>query len=175
MRKPFSIKWIYLIEKCSFDQKYKFSNKNDMVCAWRNFKNIFPRPLFTIIFRPKILFFVTYSILTGQTSTRADQSWVCHILGVNGPGHLLGRHSKNSWAEESKTTPFWSKFLWRKYSKDTFSACRLPSSFPAPLHTIRIRKHAWDLAENVIKIKFIYSEKVTKIWQNLQTCFDASK
>ena len=26
----------------SFDQKYKFSNKNDMVSAWRNFKNIFP-------------------------------------------------------------------------------------------------------------------------------------
>ena len=98
---------------------------------------------------------------------REDQSWVCLILVVNGTGHLLGRHSKNSWAEESKTTPFWSEFLWRKYSKDTFSACRLPSSFPAPLHTIRIRKHAWDLAENVIKIKFIYSEKVTKIRRNL--------
>ena len=35
---PFSIKWIYLIER-SLDQKYKFSNKNDMVCcAWRNFQ-----------------------------------------------------------------------------------------------------------------------------------------
>ena len=51
----------------NFDQKYKLSNKNDMVCAWRNFKYTFPRPLFTIIFRPKILFFITYSILTGQT------------------------------------------------------------------------------------------------------------
>ena len=35
--------------------------------AWRNFKIIFSRPLFIIIFRPKILFFVTYSILTGDT------------------------------------------------------------------------------------------------------------
>ena len=67
MRKPFSIKWIYLMEKRSFDQKYKFSNKNDMVCAWRNFKNIFPRPLFTIIFRPKSVFLDTDSILRVKT------------------------------------------------------------------------------------------------------------
>ena len=33
MCKPFSIKWIYLIERRSFDQNYKFSNKNDMVCT----------------------------------------------------------------------------------------------------------------------------------------------
>ena len=32
--------------------------------AWRNFKNIFSRPLFTIIFRPKILILDTYSILS---------------------------------------------------------------------------------------------------------------
>ena len=76
MLKPFSIKWIYLIEKRSFYQKYKFSNKNDMVCTWRNFKNIFSRPLFTIIFRPKIFFFVTYSILTGQTKVEFVIYWV---------------------------------------------------------------------------------------------------
>ena len=29
---------IYLIDRRSFGQKYKFSNKNDMVRAWRNFK-----------------------------------------------------------------------------------------------------------------------------------------
>ena len=34
----FSIKWIYLIESRNFDQKYKFSNRNDMVSAWRNFQ-----------------------------------------------------------------------------------------------------------------------------------------
>ena len=33
MHSPFSIKWIYLIESRIFDQKYKFSNKNDMVSA----------------------------------------------------------------------------------------------------------------------------------------------
>ena len=51
----------------NFDQKYKFSNKNNMVSAWRNFKNIFPRPLFIIIFRPEVLKFHPYSILTGDT------------------------------------------------------------------------------------------------------------
>ena len=38
-----------------------------MVSAWRNFKNIFSRPLFTIIFRPEMLKFHPYSILTGDT------------------------------------------------------------------------------------------------------------
>jgi hypothetical protein len=51
----------------NFDQKYKFSNKNNMVSAWRNFKNIFPRLLFIIIFRPEMLKFHPYSILTGDT------------------------------------------------------------------------------------------------------------
>ena len=54
----------------NFDQKYKISNKNDMVSAWRNFKNIFSRPLFTIISRPEILKFHPYSILTGETMVR---------------------------------------------------------------------------------------------------------
>ena len=67
MRSPFSIKWIYLIERRSFGQKYKFSNKNDMVSTWRNFKNIFSRPLFTITFRPEMLKFHPYSILTGDS------------------------------------------------------------------------------------------------------------
>ena len=38
-----------------------------MVSAWRKFKNIFSRPLFTIIFRPEMLKFHPYSILTGDT------------------------------------------------------------------------------------------------------------
>ena len=67
MFRPFSIKLIYLIERRSFDQKYKFSNKNDRVSAWRNFKNTLSRPLFTIIFRPEMLKFHTYSIMTGET------------------------------------------------------------------------------------------------------------
>ena len=51
----------------SFGQKYIFSNKNDMVSAWKNFKNILPRPLFIIIFRPEMLKFHPYSILSGDT------------------------------------------------------------------------------------------------------------
>ena len=55
------------IEGRNFDQKYKFGNKNDLVSAWRNFKNIFSRPLFTVIFWPEILKFHPYSILTWET------------------------------------------------------------------------------------------------------------
>ena len=67
MCKPFSIKLIYLIERRSFDQMYKFSNKNDMVCEWRNFQNNLVAYLHMIIetlshkFHP-------YSILTGQVT-----------------------------------------------------------------------------------------------------------
>ena len=51
----------------NFDQKYKFSSKNNTVSAWRNFKTIFHRPLFIIIFRPEMLKFPPYSILTRDT------------------------------------------------------------------------------------------------------------
>ena len=37
-----------------------------MANAWRNFKNIFSRPLFTIIVRPDMLKFHPYSILTRE-------------------------------------------------------------------------------------------------------------
>ena len=37
-------------------QNHKFSNKNNYLPAWRDFKINFSRPLFTIIFRPKIVF-----------------------------------------------------------------------------------------------------------------------
>ena len=50
----------------NLDQKYTFSNKNNKASAWKNFKNIFPRPLFIIIFRPEMLKFHPYSILTGD-------------------------------------------------------------------------------------------------------------
>ena len=41
------------------------------LCAWRNFKNIFSRPLFTIIFSPKIFHF-----------EYVNQVWISCILGV---------------------------------------------------------------------------------------------
>ena len=44
-------------------QNHKFSNKNNYLPAWRDFKINFSRPLFTIIFRPKMVFLYTDSIL----------------------------------------------------------------------------------------------------------------
>ena len=43
-------------------QNHKFSNKNNYLLAWRDFKIIFSRPLFTIFFMPKMVFFETDSI-----------------------------------------------------------------------------------------------------------------
>ena len=57
----------------------KFSNKNDMVSAWRNFKNIFPKPHFIIIFRPEMLNFHPYSILTGDTRV---EFVIYHVLSM---------------------------------------------------------------------------------------------
>ena len=39
-----------------------------MACAWKNFKIIFSRPLFIIIFRPKIVFLDKDSILRVKTT-----------------------------------------------------------------------------------------------------------
>ena len=44
-------------------QNHQFSSKNNYLPTWRDFKIIFSRPLFTIIFRPKMVFLVTDSIL----------------------------------------------------------------------------------------------------------------
>ena len=44
-------------------QHHKFSNENNYLPAWRDLKKKFSRPLFTIIFRPKIVFLDTDSIL----------------------------------------------------------------------------------------------------------------
>ena len=60
--------------------------------AWRNFKNIFSRPLFIIIFRPEMLNFHTYSILTGDTRVEfviyrvlnMHQIFVSSILVISG-------------------------------------------------------------------------------------------
>ena len=43
-----------LLHKCT--QNHKFSNKNNYLPPWRDFKIIFSRQLFTIIFRPKMYF-----------------------------------------------------------------------------------------------------------------------
>ena len=53
----------YFIKAKIFFQNHKFSNKNNYLPAWRDFKVNFSRPLFTIIFRPKMVFLDTDSIL----------------------------------------------------------------------------------------------------------------
>ena len=51
----------------NFEENHKFSNKNSHLPAWRDFKINFSRPLFTIIFRPKIVFLDIDSILRVKT------------------------------------------------------------------------------------------------------------
>ena len=53
------------------------------------FQKYFSRPLFTIIFRPKILFFVTYSILTGQTKVEFVIYWVLRTKTLTKGWHLI--------------------------------------------------------------------------------------
>ena len=48
-------------------QKFGFKNGSKNGFLHADFKNIFPRPLFTIIFRPKIVFLDTDSILRVKT------------------------------------------------------------------------------------------------------------
>ena len=63
MRKAFFRKYFYFIERRIFAPNDKFSNKNDHLPAWRDFKKIISRPLFTIIFKPKMVFSNIDSIL----------------------------------------------------------------------------------------------------------------
>ena len=53
--------YLLLLHKSA--QNHKFSNKNNYLPAWRDFKINFSRPLFTIIFRPKMVFLYTDTIL----------------------------------------------------------------------------------------------------------------
>ena len=50
-------------------QNPKFSNQNNHLSAWRDFKISFFGPLFTIIFSPKLMFLVTDSIFRLKTMT----------------------------------------------------------------------------------------------------------
>ena len=53
-------------------QNHKFSNKNNHLPAWRDFKINFSRPLFTIIFRPKMVFLDRFHF-EGKTHVRISQ------------------------------------------------------------------------------------------------------
>ena len=63
-------------------QNYKFSNKNNNLPAWRNFKIIFSRPLFTIIFRPKILFLDRDSTLRVKTKVESQDYSVLSMHAI---------------------------------------------------------------------------------------------
>ena len=75
-----------------------------MVSAWRNFKNIFSRPLFTIIFRPEMLKFQPYSILTGDTMVGFVIFCVLiHQLPLQSPG-LSDQTADNSCHDDASST-----------------------------------------------------------------------
>ena len=62
-----------------------------MVSAWRNFKNIFSRPLLTITFRSEMLKFYPYFILTADTMVEFVIFWVLRswkMAGTSGNGVL---------------------------------------------------------------------------------------
>ena len=64
--------YFHLLQRSA--QNHKFSNKMNYLPTWRDFKIFFSRPLFTIIFRPKMVFLDTDSIF--------DQLYNLH-LGLN--------------------------------------------------------------------------------------------
>ena len=54
-----------------------------MSSAWQNFKNIFSRPRFTIIFRPKMIKFHPYYILTGEGKVdKEGKKRAAHIFAL---------------------------------------------------------------------------------------------
>ena len=64
---PFVHHVIFITEFVLLNKTPPFYEVNSFNRKWRNFKNIFSRPLFTIIFRPEMLKFHPHSILTRDT------------------------------------------------------------------------------------------------------------
>ena len=93
-----------------------------MVSTWRNFKNIFSRPLFTIIFRPEMLKFHLYSILTRQTMARFVIYSVLRmafiysvlILGLKKPHWTLYMNDLRG----RRRHPHWLRQRWRRHRSD---------------------------------------------------------
>ena len=61
--------FFYLIERKIFVQNYKFSNKNNLPCAWRDFEK---KSLWCMINETLCHTFHSYSILTGQTMVESE-------------------------------------------------------------------------------------------------------
>ena len=65
-------------------QNHKSSDKNNHLPAWRDFKIDFYRPLFTISFRPKIVFLDTDSILRVKAMYESVKQGVLNFfIGIN--------------------------------------------------------------------------------------------
>ena len=95
-------------------QNHKFSYKNNYLSAWKNFKTIFTRPLFTIIFRPKIVFLDTDSILRVKTMV-----WISQVRRVKEakPSKKLEKETSNlrkvigfNWSGVCKFKRIWNIF-----------------------------------------------------------------
>ena len=69
-------------------QNHKLSVKNNYPRTWRDFKMIFSRPLFTIIFRPKMVFLDTDSIL--RVKIMYESVKVLRVIFVQWPKLHLG-------------------------------------------------------------------------------------
>ena len=78
-------------------QNHKFSNKNNHLPSWRDFKMNFSRPLFTVIFRPKVAFLNTDSIL--RVKTMIEQLIYCVLSRTRPWGGALIIWDKQSWTE----------------------------------------------------------------------------
>ena len=60
-------------------QNHKFSNKNNHLPTWKDFKINFSRPLFNIIFRPKIVMLDPDSNLRVKTMYESVKFWICNL------------------------------------------------------------------------------------------------
>ena len=103
-----------------------------MSSTWRNFKNIFSRPLFTIIFRSEMLTFHPYSILTGDTrvefviySVLKESTWKAHLKiglinkGINS-GHSFIENLDSTSTGFSNAQCICENILVFKFDLETF-------------------------------------------------------
>ena len=136
-----------------------------MASSWRNLKNIFSRPLFTIIFRPKILILDTDSILRVKPryeSVRSVKlvSWhICYRAGCS------LQHAWQSWKlwNTSKTRCKIWRFGYRRifHSKDPLSNFQNPNFGSKSSCTFRAAKNSFSQKNGNTPKNF---NKHKKIW-----------
>ena len=129
-----------------------------MVSAWRNFKHIFSRPLFTIIFRPEMLKFHPYSVLTRDTMVGfvifcvLSIFWLLsfHILGLEtlwiyklSEWHGGGSNFRTTelWGFRSSTMGFTTLLSWLTMELYLFWKSILCTFSLEICETVRLRKY----------------------------------